>query len=89
MTYRFAFTSHARRQLRAIDRAVAMKILEALTPLGDDPYRPDADVRKLTGHGDRYRLRVGDYRVIYRIDNDELVIEVIEVGHRREAYTHL
>jgi mRNA interferase RelE/StbE len=80
--YRFAFTSYARRQLRAIDRAMAMRILEAFTPLGDDPYRPDADVRKLTGHGDRYRLRVGDYRVIYRIDNDELIIEVIDLGHR-------
>lgn len=66
-----------------------MRILEALTPLGDDPYQEGLAVRKLTGHGNRYRLRVGDYRVIYRIDNDKLVIEVIEVGHRREAYRNL
>ncbi len=86
MKYRFAFTAHARRQLRGIDRHAAMRILEALTPLGEDPYRPDAAVRKLTGHGDRYRLRAGDYRVIYRIDDGELVIEIVEVGHRREIY---
>jgi mRNA interferase RelE/StbE len=89
MKYQFAFTAHARRQLRSIDRTTAMKVLEALTPLGDDPYREDAAVRKLTDHGNRYRLRVGDYRVIYRIDNDQLVIEVVEVGHRREAYRNL
>lgn len=89
MKYQFFFTAHARRQLRAIDSTTAMKILEALTPLGDDPYRQDAAVRKLTGHGDRYRLRVGDYRVIYRIDNTQLIIEVVEVGHRREACRNL
>lgn len=63
-----------------------MGILTALTPLGDDPYRQDADVRELAGESGRFRLRVGDYRVIYRIDGDELVIEVVEVGHRREVY---
>ncbi|MCT2590046.1 type II toxin-antitoxin system RelE/ParE family toxin [Streptomyces sp. N2-109] len=86
MKYRFAFTAHARRQLRAVDPHAAMRILEALTPLGEDPYRPDVAVRKLTGHGDRYRLRVGDYRVIYRVDEGQLVIEVIGLGHRREVY---
>jgi mRNA interferase RelE/StbE len=87
--YRFAFTGHARRQLRSLDRTAAMRILEALTPLGDDPYRADHAIRKLSGHGDRYRLRMGDYRVIYRIDNDQLVIEVIQVGHRRDVYQNL
>jgi mRNA interferase RelE/StbE len=86
MKYAFAFTPHARRQLRAIDQQTAMRILEALTPLGDDPYREGAHIRKLTGHGDRYRLRVGDYRVIYRIHDHQLIIEVIQVGHRREVY---
>lgn len=63
-----------------------MRILHGLSTLGDDPYRPDADVRKLTGQTDRYRLRVGDYRVIYRINNGQLIIEVIAVAHRRDAY---
>jgi mRNA interferase RelE/StbE len=84
--YRFAFTAHARRQLRSLERATAMRILQALTPLAEDPFRRGADIRKLAGHGERYRLRVGDHRVIYRIDDHELVIEVVEVGHRREAY---
>jgi mRNA interferase RelE/StbE len=60
--------------------------LKALTPLGDDPRRPDSNVNKLTGYEDRYRLRVGDYRVIYEVQDGQLVILVLGVGHRREIY---
>lgn len=60
--------------------------MQALTPLGDDPRRPDANVRKLTGYNDRYRLRVGDYRVIYGVVDGQLVILVVGAGHRREIY---
>jgi mRNA interferase RelE/StbE len=55
-------------------------------PLGDDPRRPDANVKKLTGYEDRYRLRVGDYRVIYDVTDKQLLILVVGVGHRREIY---
>ena len=72
------------RQLRAIPQPDALTILRALTPLGDDPRRPDANVRKLAGYDDRYRLRIGDYRVIYEIMDGRLVILVVGVGHRRE-----
>jgi mRNA interferase RelE/StbE len=58
----------------------------ALTPLGEDPRRPDADIRKLADYSDRYRLRVGDYRTIYEIADEQLIILVVGVGHRREAY---
>jgi mRNA interferase RelE/StbE len=60
-----------------------------MTPLGDDPRRPDATVKKLAGYADRYRLRVGDYRVIYDVIDAELVILVVGVGHRREIYRGL
>ena len=62
------------RQLRAVPPPAALTILRALAPLGDDPRRPDANVNKLTGYEDRYRLRVGDYRVIYEIMDEQLVI---------------
>ena len=60
--------------------------MRALTPLGDDPRRPDANVKKLAGYEDRYRLRVGDYRVIYEIMDEQIVVLVVGVGHRREIY---
>ncbi len=89
MKYAFQWRERAVRQLRAIPQQTAVTILRALTPLGDDPRRPDADVKKLAGYADRYRLRVGDYRVIYEIADERLIILVVGVGHRREAYRAL
>ncbi|MFD8965319.1 type II toxin-antitoxin system RelE/ParE family toxin [Streptomyces sp. NPDC059568] len=89
MKYAFRFTAAAQRQLRAIDRPAAMRILTALTALGDDPYREDADIKKLTGPSGLYRLRVGSYRVAYQINDGELLVLVVKVGDRREVYRSL
>ncbi|MFE3886543.1 type II toxin-antitoxin system RelE/ParE family toxin [Streptomyces lydicus] len=86
MKYAFRFTTAAQRQLRAIDRPAAMRILAALTALGDDPYREDADIKKLTGPSGLYRLRVGSYRVAYQVEDGELIILVVKVGDRRDVY---
>lgn len=85
MKYAFRWRERAIRQLRAIPQTAALTIVRALTPLGDDPRRPDADIKKLAGYTDRYRLRVGDYRVIYEIVDEQLIILIVGVGHRREA----
>ncbi|MEV0277660.1 type II toxin-antitoxin system RelE/ParE family toxin [Streptomyces sp. NPDC050610] len=85
MKYAFRFTAAAQRQLRAIDRPAAMRILAALTALGDDPYREDAGVKKLTGPSGLYLLRVGDYRVAYQVEDGELVILVVKAGDRRDV----
>jgi len=87
--YAFRFTTAAQRQLRAISQPDAMRILTALTALGDDPYREDADVKKLTGPSGLYRLRVGSYQVAYQINAGELVILVVKVGDRRDVYRSL
>jgi mRNA interferase RelE/StbE len=84
--YAFRWRERAVRQLRDIPQSAALTILRALTPLGDDPRRADADIKKLEGHDNRYRLRVGDYRVIYEIIDGRLIILVVGVGHRREIY---
>jgi mRNA interferase RelE/StbE len=84
--YAFRWRERAVRQLRAIPQSAALTILRALAPLGDDPRRQDATVKKLAGYDDRYRLRVGDYRVIYDVIDNQLVILIVGVGHRREIY---
>jgi mRNA interferase RelE/StbE len=84
--YAFRFTTAAQRQLRAIDRLAAMRILTALTALGDDPYREDADVKKLVGPSGLYRLRVGSHRIAYQVKDGELIILVVKVGDRRDIY---
>lgn len=85
MKYAFRWRERAVRQLRAIPQSAALTILRALTPLGEDPRRPDADIKKLAGYADRYRLRVGDYRIIYEISDEQLNILIVGIGHRREA----
>lgn len=63
-----------------------MRLLIALTLLGDDPYRRDGvDVRGLTGRPG-FRLRVGNYRLVYEVDDGKLIILVITAGHRRDIY---
>lgn len=86
MKYAFRWRERAVRQLRAIPQPTALTILRALAQLGDDPRRPDANIRKLAGYDDRYRLRAGDYRVIYDISDGQLIILVVGVGHRREIF---
>ncbi|WP_159768482.1 type II toxin-antitoxin system RelE family toxin [Streptomyces sp. HM190] len=89
MKYAFRFTAAAQRQLRSVTRPDAMRILAALTALGEDPYRQDVDVKKLTGPSGLYRLRVGSYRVAYQVNDGELVVLVVKVGDRRDVYRNL
>ncbi|MET9058201.1 type II toxin-antitoxin system RelE/ParE family toxin [Streptomyces antibioticus] len=83
------FTTAAQRQLRSISRPDAMRILTALTLLGDDPYREGADIKKLTGPSGLHRLRVGGHRVAHQINDGELVVLVVKVGARRDVYRNL
>ncbi|MER7708294.1 type II toxin-antitoxin system RelE/ParE family toxin [Kitasatospora sp. NPDC097605] len=89
MKYAFRFTVHAQRQLRAIGQVEAMRILSALTALGDDPFAEGLGVKKLTGHDGLYRLRVGAFRVVYEVQGGRLLILVVNVGNRRDVYRRL
>ena len=63
---------------------VLRRLEEAITGLGDEP-RPQG-ARRLQGVEDLYRIRVGDYRVIYQIRDKAVVVLVVKIGHRREVY---
>lgn len=78
--YRTRFHTAARDELRKIPKQTAMMILRKLTELEQDPY--GYDTTALVSRPDRRRLRVGDYRVIYTVDNGELVVWIGHVGHR-------
>jgi mRNA interferase RelE/StbE len=81
--YRIEFRLAALRELREIDRSTQPRIQGAISLLAKDP-RPPAS-RPLRGR-DGYRLRVGDYRVLYTIDDGVLLIVVVTLGHRRDVY---
>ncbi|MET9807904.1 type II toxin-antitoxin system RelE family toxin [Streptomyces halstedii] len=81
--YRAVFRPEAQAELRKIPRDAALRILTKLTELEADPLGFDTS---LVSQPDRRRLRVGDYRVIYTIDDGELVVRVVRVGHRSTVY---
>jgi mRNA interferase RelE/StbE len=81
--YHIEFRPAALRELRKIDRRSQPRIHGAISMLAQDP-RPPAS-RPLRGRPG-YRLRVGDYRIIYTIDDGVLLIVVIAMGHRRDVY---
>lgn len=82
-TYRIEFRPAALRELRKVDLSTQPRIQGAIALLALDPRPPSS--RQLRGR-DGYRLRVGDYRIIYTIDDGVLLIVVIAIGHRREVY---
>lgn len=84
MTYRIEFTSAAARRMRKLPRQVRMRLITTIEGLADDP-RPHG-ARKLVGEKTAWRIRVGDYRVIYDVYDAELVVRVVRAGHRREIY---
>ena len=81
--YAFRFTAAAQRQLRAVSRPDALRVL---TALGEDPYRQDADVTKLTGPSGLHRLRVEKPPGRYQINDGELVVLVVKAGDRRDVH---
>lgn len=85
--YRVAFSAAARKQLARLDRTAQTRILKAVSLLATHP-RPTA-ARKLAGQEHLWRIRTGDYRVIYRIEDSTLVIAIATVGHRSSVYRHL
>ncbi|MCK1794928.1 type II toxin-antitoxin system RelE/ParE family toxin [Streptomyces sp. XM4193] len=82
--YRTVFRPEAQAELRKVPRDMALRILVKLTELEGDST--GCNTTALVSQPDRRRLRVGDYRVIYTIDNGELVVWVVHVGHRSTVY---
>jgi len=82
--YELRITQAAARALRKAPREAALRIRRKLEELRTDPFQ-GSNVKRLTAHPG-YRLRVGDWRVLYLVQEEILVIQVIEIGHRREVY---
>ena len=84
MSYLVQFTTAAARQVKKLPRPARDRVLDAIQDLAEDP-RP-RNSKKLSGEQAAWRIRVGNYRVIYEVVDSELTVTVVRAAHRREVY---
>jgi mRNA interferase RelE/StbE len=84
MTYAVTLAPTAARLLRKFDPQVRRRLQAAIELLATDPRPPAAT--QLVGGGGEWRVRTGDYRIIYEIHEAQLVVLVLRLGHRRDVY---
>ena len=83
-SYKLFFKAGAEKELRRIPKPYLVKIIQKIENLSRQP-RPQG-IQMLRGDDRYYRLRQGDYRIIYEIVDEEKTITIIKIGHRREVY---
>lgn len=84
VSYKIEWKHSAKKELRKLEKAVTLRIINAVEDLASEPRSKGS--RKLQGSEHLYRVRVGDYRVVYAIKNKVLLIEVIRIGHSEDIY---
>ncbi len=84
MQYEITYAQSALKSLRKLDQSVARRVLTAIDALARNPRPPGC--LQLKGGSGEMRIRVGDYRIVYDVNDGEVVVLVLAVGHRREIY---
>jgi mRNA interferase RelE/StbE len=82
--YRIEFAPAAARQLGALPKKMQMRVASRIDALAENP-RPQ-DCLKLRGSKDTWRIRVGDLRILYQVTDEEVLILILRVAHRKDAY---
>ncbi len=84
MTYQIEFVNQAAKQFRTLPVQIQEQLKAKIDALSTNP-RPHG-ITKLAGEDDLYRIRSGDYRIIYTIQDRQLLILIVKIGHRRDVY---
>ena len=84
MSYRIIIEKHILKEIKALPKPDALRVSQAINNLSDNP-RPHGCL-KLEGEPDFYRIRIGMYRVIYSIKDNELIVYVVKVANRKDVY---
>ncbi len=84
MAYAVEIAPAARRQVKKLGKSLQRRIIKTVEALGENP-RP-AGAKKISATRNLYRVREGDYRIIYEIKDEALLVLVVKIGHRREVY---
>jgi mRNA interferase RelE/StbE len=83
-SYQVEFAKNAQKDLKKIPSQQVAKIIAAIDKLALEPLHSNS--KKLVDWENTYRIRVGDYRVLYELENSVLIVFVVEVGHRKDIY---
>lgn len=84
--YTIEFVKSARKEFERLPAKARDNAAEALRLLSQNPYSELLKVKRMKGASDLYRIRLGEYRLLYELRNERLVVIVIKIGHRREVY---
>lgn len=82
--YEVLLERRAERDLRRLSAEIFHRVVAEIKELAQTPRPPGC--RKLTGSENDYRVRVGDYRILYEINDEDRMVRILRVGHRREVY---
>ena len=82
--YSLVIKRSAEKELKAIPSGDLKRIIDRIRSLAQQPRSSGCE--KLSGESERYRIRQGDYRIVYGIDDTAHRVEIVKVGHRREVY---
>ncbi len=86
MNYEIKFLKDAYKYLQKQDKVTRNRILDHLQILSQDPRHPELDIKRMQGTENQFRLRVGSYRIIYTVIDNELIVIVVKVGARGDIY---
>ena len=83
-SYKIEWKNSAYKELQKLPRPMITRVVAAVSELSNEPY--PHGVKKLVGSEFSYRIRIGDYRVVYEVFENRLIIEIIRVRHRKDVY---
>jgi len=86
LKYRVEFSSNSKKQLKKYDKNTIKRIIGSIESLTEFPYKHPHSERMKGYEGNIYRLRVGDFRIIYEIFDDKVLIFIIKIGSRGDIY---
>jgi mRNA interferase RelE/StbE len=87
LAYRIEFTPRAEREFKSLDGSVRGRIKQRIDSLAENPF--PSGIKKIEGEEELYRLRVGDYRVLYQVKGRILLVLIVRIGHRRDVYRRI
>jgi mRNA interferase RelE/StbE len=82
--YKLEISRTAEKQLKKLPKGDQVRVVTAILSLASTPFPPG--MRKLSGYDDVYRIRVGNYRILYSVSATALIIIILKVGHRKDIY---